>query len=81
MRSISRVCDVSINTVSKLLADPGKACAAFHDENVNSFASRPKGRCIDAASGRDRDGDASAKAEETIPVLAFRDLETTLHEH
>lgn len=34
MRSISRVCDVSINTVSKLLVDAGKACAAFHDENV-----------------------------------------------
>jgi IS1 family transposase len=34
MRSISRVVDVSINTVSKLLADAGKACAAFHDEKV-----------------------------------------------
>jgi IS1 family transposase len=34
MRSISRVCDVSINTVSKLLVDAGKACAAFHDEKV-----------------------------------------------
>lgn len=28
MRSISRVVDVSINTVSKLLEDAGKACAA-----------------------------------------------------
>ncbi len=34
MRSISRVADVSINTVSKLLIDTGKACAAFHDEKV-----------------------------------------------
>lgn len=34
MRSISRIADVSINTVSKLLVDAGKACAAFHDENV-----------------------------------------------
>ena len=34
MRSISRVCDVSINTVSKLLVDAGNACAAFHFENV-----------------------------------------------
>ena len=34
MRSISRIADVSINTVSKLLIDAGKACAAFHDENV-----------------------------------------------
>lgn len=34
MRSISRVADVSINTVSKLLVDAGKACAAFHDATV-----------------------------------------------
>src|SRR5712664_1085415 len=34
MRSVSRVADVSINTVSKLLVDAGKACAAFHDEKV-----------------------------------------------
>lgn len=34
MRSISRVADVLINTVSKLLVDAGNACAAFHDEKV-----------------------------------------------
>lgn len=34
MRSISRMAGVSINTVSKLLIDAGKACAAFHDDNV-----------------------------------------------
>ncbi|MGH6922411.1 MAG: IS1 family transposase, partial [Propylenella sp.] len=34
MRAISRIADVSINTVSKLLVDAGKACAAFHDEKV-----------------------------------------------
>lgn len=32
MRSISRVCDVSINTVTKLLADTGEACIFLHDE-------------------------------------------------
>ena len=31
MRSISRVCDVSINTVTKLLVDAGSACLDFHD--------------------------------------------------
>jgi len=36
MRSISRVADVSINTVSKLLVDAGEACAAFHDEKVRN---------------------------------------------
>ena len=40
MRSISRVVDVSINTVSKLLVDAGKACAAFHDETVRDVTSR-----------------------------------------
>jgi IS1 family transposase len=34
MRSISRVADVSINTVTKMLVDAGEACATFHDENV-----------------------------------------------
>lgn len=40
MRSTSRVCDVSINTVSKLLVDAGKACAAFHDEAVRNVPTR-----------------------------------------
>src|SRR3954449_2122172 len=40
MRSISRVCDVSINTVSKLLVDAGKACAAFHDDKVRGVKAR-----------------------------------------
>ena len=41
MRSISRVCDVSINTVTKLLEDAGEACLAAHDELVqNVRASR-----------------------------------------
>ena len=36
LRSISRVCDVSINTVTKLLEDAGEACAAYHDANVRN---------------------------------------------
>ncbi|MCH9807092.1 MAG: IS1 family transposase [Alphaproteobacteria bacterium] len=40
MRSISRVCDVSINTVSKMLVDMGKFCAGFHDENVRNVHSK-----------------------------------------
>jgi hypothetical protein len=40
MRSISRVCDVSINTVSKLLVDAGKTCATFHDEKVRDVKAR-----------------------------------------
>lgn len=34
MRSISRVADVSINTVSKLLVDAGTFCADLHDREV-----------------------------------------------
>jgi IS1 family transposase len=40
MRSVSRVADVSINTVAKLLVDAGKACAAFHDEKVRGVTAR-----------------------------------------
>ena len=37
MRSISRVVNVSINTVTKLLVDAGTACALFHDETVRNL--------------------------------------------
>lgn len=40
MRSISRVCDVSINTVAKLLEDAGKVCMAFHDERVRGVKAK-----------------------------------------
>ena len=40
MRSASRLADVSINTVSKLLVDAGVVCAAFHDETVRGMKSR-----------------------------------------
>jgi len=40
MRSISRVADVSINTVSKLLEEAGRAAIAFHDENVRGLQSK-----------------------------------------
>ena len=34
MRSTSRIADVSINTVSKLLVDVGNACRRFHNDKV-----------------------------------------------
>jgi len=40
MRSISRVADVSINTVDKILRDAGEACATFHDEHVRGVKAR-----------------------------------------
>ncbi|MFL6734578.1 MAG: IS1 family transposase [Sphingomicrobium sp.] len=40
MRSISRVADVSINTVSKLLVEAGEACVAIHDEMVRNVRSK-----------------------------------------
>ena len=36
MRSVSRLADVSINTVSKLLVDAGKFCAGFHEDRVRN---------------------------------------------
>ncbi|MBI5261631.1 MAG: DDE-type integrase/transposase/recombinase [Bradyrhizobium sp.] len=40
MRSISRVADVSLNTVTKLLVDAGSACAAFHNATVRNVQSK-----------------------------------------
>lgn len=40
LRSITRVCGVSINTVTKLLIDAGMACATFHDEMVRNVAAK-----------------------------------------
>lgn len=37
MRSTARVCDVSINTVTKLLVDVGRACIRFHHEQVRNL--------------------------------------------
>ncbi|MGF7074765.1 IS1 family transposase [Mucilaginibacter sp. 3215] len=39
LRATSRLVDCSINTVTKLLVDVGKACQAFHDETVHSLDS------------------------------------------
>jgi IS1 family transposase len=36
MRSVSRMADCSINTVTKLLVDAGRFCQAFHDEMVRN---------------------------------------------
>jgi IS1 family transposase len=40
LRSVSRVCDVSINTVTKLLVDAGRVCAAFHNAKVFGVKAR-----------------------------------------
>jgi IS1 family transposase len=40
MRSISRVVDVSINTVTKLLGEAGEACASIHNEMVRNVKSK-----------------------------------------
>lgn len=40
MRSISRVADVSINTVSKLLVEAGEASLAIHDELVRNVRAK-----------------------------------------
>src|ERR1700730_3677120 len=40
MRSVSRVCDVSINTVTKILVDGGTAAAIFHHEKVRNVAAK-----------------------------------------
>ena len=40
MRSVSRLADVSINTVSKLLVDAGRFCAGFHDAKIRNVKAK-----------------------------------------
>ena len=40
LRSISRVADVSVNTVTKLLVDSGRACKEFHDAQVRGITAK-----------------------------------------
>ena len=40
MRAIARVCDVSFNTVAKLLEDAGEFCARYHDERVHDVKAK-----------------------------------------
>ena len=40
MRSVSRLADVSINTVAKLLVDAGRFCAGFHDAKVRNVKAK-----------------------------------------
>lgn len=40
IRATSPIADVSKNTVSKRLADAGRACTRFHDENVRGVEAR-----------------------------------------
>ena len=40
MRSVSRLADVSINTVSKLLIEAGRFCAGFHDAKVRNVKAK-----------------------------------------
>jgi len=39
LRATSRIADVSINTVTKLLVDVGRACQEFHDATVHNLTS------------------------------------------
>jgi IS1 family transposase len=40
LRSVSRVADVALNTVTKLLIDTGRACDSFHNERVRGVAAK-----------------------------------------
>lgn len=40
LRAITRMTGASLNTITKLLADLGTACAAFHDQHVRGLTSK-----------------------------------------
>ena len=45
MRSITRITGTSINTVAKLLADAGEACAAYHHSHVHGIEGHRRIEC------------------------------------
>lgn len=45
MRATSRMADVSINTVTKLLRDAGNACAAYHHRHVRGIQGQRSIQC------------------------------------
>ena len=70
MRAVSRVADVSPNTVAKLLGEAGEACAVFHDKEVRnvrakriqcdeiwSFCYAKQRNVVDAKAAPDEAGD------------------------
>ena len=68
MRSISRVAQVSINSVTKLLVDAGNACEAYHDAHVRDVkASRIQ--CDEIWSFLLRQGEAYGNSEAPRPSL------------
>ena len=65
MRAVSRIADVSINTVAKLLAEAGNACALYHDEHVVNVSVQHV-QC-------DAIWSFSYATEKTLPKAAFQD--------
>ena len=51
MRAASRIADVSINTVTKLMVEAGEACAAYHDGAVRDVDARKVWKPSRALSG------------------------------
>lgn len=45
MRSITRIENVGINTIARLITDAGEACAAYHDEHVRGIGGYRRIEC------------------------------------
>ena len=45
MRAITRVEDVGINTIARLISDAGEACSAYHDKHVRDIAGHRRIEC------------------------------------
>lgn len=76
MRSISRIVDVSINTVTKLLEDAGETCLALHDEKVREVkASRVQCDEIWSFVGAKQKNVATAKGDPVGDVWTWTALD------
>jgi lambda repressor-like predicted transcriptional regulator len=83
MRAISRMADVSINTVTKLLVDVGAACADYHNATLRNLPCKriqcdeiwgfcyAKERNVPAAKRR-VDLDRDMRGYQACPVVARR---------
>ena len=78
LRVISRISDVSINTVTKLLVDVGKACQAFHDATVVGVKSQ-RIQCDEICSFVCKEKiikDAGATTEGAGDILTWTGIDT-----
>ena len=63
MRATSRIADVSINTVTKLLIDVGTACLVYQDETLRNLSATSRASAFNAM----KSGRSASPKKRTLP--------------